>query len=129
MEFKIGQAAKVLGISTYTLRYYEKEGLIPSVKRSQKGTRVYDESDLYWIDMIRCYRDTGMTLKDIKQMIELSHEGDHTLDLQKDILNDHKTKVEKQIEDLQEHLHKMNQKIKWYDGEIATCPFSIHIHP
>ncbi|WP_345243656.1 MerR family transcriptional regulator [Pontibacillus salipaludis] len=123
MEYTIGQVSKKLNMSTYTIRYYEKEGLIPPITRNAHGRRIFDENNLYRIDMIRCYRDAGMALKDIKHMIDLANEGKHTLHLRKDILNNHKTKVEKQIEDLQEHLHKMNMKIQWHEGEVTSCPF------
>ena len=63
MSYTIGQVAKKLGISTYTLRYYDKEGLIPNVKRMKNGVRIFEESDLHFLQVIFCLKKTGMAIE------------------------------------------------------------------
>ena len=52
MVYKIGQVAKKLGISAHTLRFYDKEGLLPNVKKNSAGIRVFNEADLDWLLII-----------------------------------------------------------------------------
>ena len=75
---RIGEIAKAAGISEYTLRYYEKKGLI-RVRRDNVGRRCYDESDVEWIKFIKRLKDTGMLLKDITEYSRLRYEGNTTM--------------------------------------------------
>jgi len=63
MTYSIGELLKMLNISISTLRYYDKEGLLPLVNRSSGNIRVFDESDLEYIRMIQCLKATGCCLK------------------------------------------------------------------
>ena len=86
MGYSIGQVAKKTGLGVHTLRYYEKEGLLPFVRKSGSGLRIYSDSDIGWLGMIECLKGTGMTLKGIKQYIDWYIEGDSTLaELQKNM--------------------------------------------
>ena len=69
MGYSIGQVAKKTGLTAHTLRYYEKEGLLPFVQKSGSGLRVFSDNDLDWLAMIECLKETGMSLKGIKQYI------------------------------------------------------------
>lgn len=65
MGFSIGEVVKKTGLSAHTLRYYEKEGLLPFVTKSSSGLRVYTESDLGWLTMIECLKSSGLQIKEI----------------------------------------------------------------
>ncbi|MGL5379874.1 MerR family transcriptional regulator [Clostridium sp.] len=121
MEYSIGKAAEAVGLSTYTLRYYEKEGLLPEVKRNSNGVRVYDDSDIFWIDLIKCLKDTGMSMTEIKSIVELSLKGDSTINDRREILVNHKKTVELKIEELNKSIEKINKKLDWYDGKESSC--------
>ena len=69
MSYTIGELAKKLGITKDSLRYYEKEGLLPHIKRDSSGHRVYSDSDMEWIFLIRCLRDTDMQIYKIKKYV------------------------------------------------------------
>lgn len=121
MEYTISKVAERVGISTYTLRYYEKEGLLPEVKRNEKGIRIYDESDIVWIDLVKCLKETGMPIADIHTIVKLSLKGDQTIPTRKEILKKHKTQVQKQIEELNTYMKKIDYKIQWYEGKESSC--------
>ncbi len=70
LSYSIGQVAQKTGLSAYTLRYYEKEGLLPFVKKSDSGMRVYTDSDIAWLSMIECLKATGMPIKEIRLYIK-----------------------------------------------------------
>ena len=63
MQYSIGQVAQKMGISAYTLRYYDKEGLLPFVARSSSGVRVFQEDDFAWLRLIECLKTSGLSIK------------------------------------------------------------------
>lgn len=125
MGYSIGQVAQRTGLSTHTLRYYEKEGLLPFVKKSGSGLRVFSDSDLGWLAMIECLKETGMSLKGIKQYIDWYIEGDSTLQNRLDMFRTQKIHIEEQIAQLQKHMEKINYKIKLYEEAVKKGSLDI----
>lgn len=118
MGYSIGLVAKKTGLSTHTLRYYQKEGLLPFVRKNSAGLRVFTENDLQWIGMIECLKDTGMTLKGIRQYIGWSLEGDATLKKRLDMFQKQEKKLQEQSRQLQTNLKKIRYKIKLYQEAV-----------
>lgn len=114
MTYSIGDIAKMLDISISTLRYYDKVGLLPLVNRTSGNIRVFDDTDVECLKMIECLKNTGMTLKDIKQFFDWCEEGDSTLDQRYDLFVRQKEKTEKQIALLQNALDRINYKCEFY---------------
>ena len=54
MIYTVGEMAQKLGVPSSTLRYYDKEGLLPFVERSSGGIRMFRETDFEWLQVIRC---------------------------------------------------------------------------
>ena len=125
MGYSIGQVAQKTGLSTHTLRYYEKEGLLPFVKKSGSGLRIFSDSDLGWLAMIECLKETGMPLKGIKQYIDWFIEGDSTLQNRLAMFRAQKTHIEEQIAQLQKHMEKINYKIKLYEEAVKKGSLDI----
>lgn len=121
MEYTISKAAETVGLSSYTLRYYEKIGLLPEVKRNENGIRIYKDSDIFWIDLIKCLKDTGMTIAEIQYIVELSLKGEDTIPTRKEILRNHKANLEKQMEALKVSMSKIDKKLEWYDDKSVEC--------
>ncbi|GAA0069968.1 MerR family transcriptional regulator [Clostridium sardiniense] len=115
MEYTIKEVANKTNLSTYTIRYYEKEGLLPTVSRDKAGNRVFSDDDLEWISIVCCLKNTGMPIKDIKTYMDLKKEGDSTLEVRRTIVTDHKKAVENKISQLMKELKKVNEKVKYYD--------------
>lgn len=67
MIYTVGEMAQKLGVPASTLRYYDKEGLLPFVERSSGGIRMFRENDFEWLQVIRCMKQAGMSIKDIRQ--------------------------------------------------------------
>lgn len=114
MGYSIGQVARKTGLTTHTLRYYEKEGLLPFVRKNSSGLRVFSDNDLGWLAMIECLKETGMPLKGIKQYIDWFAEGDSTLPQRLEMFCKQKEKIEEQIALFQKHLAKIEYKIDLY---------------
>lgn len=75
MVYTIGEMAKMLGVPASTLRYHDKEGLLPFVARSSGGIRQFLESDIEWLRVIGCMKKAGMSIKDIRQELKQQPEG------------------------------------------------------
>lgn len=123
MSFTIKEISEQVGISAYTLRYYEKEGIIPVVKRDTNGNRIYYNCDIQWLEMVNCLRETGMTLSDIRKIVQLSQNENCQENLKKrmKILLEHKNMVINNIKEMQKHLAKIEKKIAYYEGRIDSC--------
>jgi len=80
MPYSIMEAGKKLGLSIHTLRYYEKAGLMPEIMRNETGSRVYTDSDISWIYLIRCLRDIDMPIQNIRDYINLLKNPNSTLE-------------------------------------------------
>lgn len=114
MTYSIGEVSKMLDISVSTLRFYDKEGLLPLVNRTLGNIRVFDETDIECLKMIECLKTTGMPLKDIKQFFEWCEVGDSTIDQRYNLFIEQKEKTEAQIASLQKALDRINYKCEFY---------------
>ncbi|MGL5542400.1 MAG: MerR family transcriptional regulator [Fusobacteriaceae bacterium] len=120
-KYSIGEVGKITGIPTSTLRFYEKEGLLPQVQRDKNGIRSYSEEDLFWVEMIKCLRDTNMGIEDIKNIVSLSEMGEITELERKNIFLKHREKVLDEIKQLEKYIEKIDLKIKWYEDKGTDC--------
>ncbi|WP_426454508.1 MerR family transcriptional regulator [Paenibacillus sp. S-38] len=111
----IKEVTEITEIAAHTLRYYEKEGLLPHVKRNENGKRLYDEEDLSWIHFVTALRATGMPIAQIQKYVYLYKEGDSTISERKLMMLHHKKEIERSIGDLYFNLDKINYKLALYD--------------
>jgi len=118
MGYSIAEVAEKTHLTAHTLRYYEKEGLLPFIDRSDSGNRDFKDKDLEWLELICCLKNTGMPIKQIKEVIGLCLKGDDTLDVRREIFITHREEVINQMAELQKNLDKINCKINYYD---STC--------
>ncbi|MBD8112481.1 MULTISPECIES: MerR family transcriptional regulator [Priestia] len=112
--FSIQQIASMTGLSTHTLRYYEKIGLIKNVQRAQTGYRQYTDFDLAWIQFLIRLRVTGMPMLKMKQFSDLRQKGESTITARKELLEEHYNDVLGKIEELELNSHKIEEKIAHY---------------
>ena len=115
MTYTVKEISQKTGISPYTLRFYEKEGVLPVVERNANGVRKFDEHYIDCIEMVQALRSTGLPLAEIKEYVELYKSGDSTLPERKVMLARQKSKVEEQISLLMKTLEKLNYKLALID--------------
>lgn len=113
MLYSIGQVADKLNISTYTLRYYDKEGLLPFVDRNESGRRIFKDADFNYLETISCLKEAGLPVKQIASFIELCLAGDRTLDERYEFLAEQETNLEEKMATLQHTMDFLRWK-KWY---------------
>lgn len=112
-SFLIGDISKMYGISQDTLRYYDKAGLLPFVKKNQAGRRVFTEDDLGYIEVIDCLKRSGIPVKEIAKFMDWCVEGDKTLPQRYAFMVEQEAVLEKKIHELQAQLDFLRWK-KWY---------------
>jgi DNA-binding transcriptional MerR regulator len=114
MGYTIKQVSEKVKLTVHTLRFYDKEGLLPFVQRNNSGIRIFTESDVEWLSLICCLKNTGMPLKQIKEYIQWCFDGETTLENRRKMLVEHRSIVIKQISELQHNLETINYKISHY---------------
>lgn len=117
MKYSIGQFSDITNISSYTLRYYEKEQLLV-VSRDSAGRRFYTPQDVDWILFIQKLKETGMSIKEIREYSLLRYQGDSTTQQRLEILEKHKIAVEKEKAKWTNNLQNLNEKIKFYKKKL-----------
>jgi len=117
----IQEVAQRTGLSAYTLRYYERAGLIPSVARQEGGQRRYSEESLRAFHFITCLRLTGMPIREIRDYMQAVQAGDETIPQRRAMLVKHREDVCQQIEDLNRCLGQLDYKLSLYDGKIPSA--------
>ncbi len=115
MTYTVGEMAKLLHIPASTLRYYDKEGLLPFVERTSGGIRVFRDSDFQWLHVIECMKKAGMPIKDIRRYIELSIQGDDTIDERLQMFRRQRQVLLDQIEELKHTLQMVDYKCWYYE--------------
>lgn len=126
MSYTISEVAKKTNLTAYTLRYYDNEGLLPFLEKTEKGTRCFKDSDLAWLDVIECLKSSGMSIKDIKNFICWTTEGDSTLQQRYDMFAERKMIVEKKMAEFQKILNKLNFKCWYYKTALEAGTSEIH---
>lgn len=115
----IKEVSEKFGLSSDTLRYYEKIGLLDPVERNSSGIRDYKDKDLARIQFLKCMRLSGLSIEMLKKYIHLFHEGDHTIVERKMILEQQRNELLGKMQELQESLDHLNHKIETYETNLV----------
>ncbi|MBR4682683.1 MAG: MerR family transcriptional regulator [Elusimicrobiaceae bacterium] len=116
----ISQVSKRCNISPDTLRYYEKEGLLSGVGRTEGGVRNYTEQDCKQIEFIKCMRGAGLSVAVLKQYFELFKRGKRTLKARRDLLATERKSLQVRLTELQNTLSRLDYKISVYDKALKS---------
>ena len=121
MNYSAGEVAKKLGLSKDALRYYEKEGLLPPIERTSSGHRIYTDTDVEWIFLICCLRNTDMPIHKLKKYVSLLMEsGGESIPDRQDILTEHKLFLKEKITTYQNLLQLIEKKLEFYNGILNS---------
>ena len=111
----ISEVSKKYNLTADTIRYYEKEGIIPRVQRTKNGIRDFDENTCSWIEFIKCMRNAGLEIEILKQYVTLFKQGIRTIKERKMLLEEQRNKLLEKKKNINATLDRLNQKIKWYE--------------
>ncbi len=115
--YTIGQVSEMFDLPISTLRYYDKEGLFPSMQR-HSGIRQFGEKEVDAIRVIECLKTSGLEIKDIKRFMEWCMEGPSTYAQRKELFETRKAAVEAEMAQLQKTLDMLNFKCWYYEMAI-----------
>ncbi len=118
--YTIQDVSQKTGLSAHTLRYYEKEGLLSPVKRTQGGFRQYSDGDLEALGLICCLKNTGMSLEEIKRFVQLTRQGDQTLKERVKLLREHRESVIQRVDEMQKYLDKVTWKLNFFSEKLRA---------
>ena len=116
--YTIGQISEMFNIPVSTLRYYDKEGLFPNMKR-ESNIRKFDDSEIETLRIIECLKKSGMEIKDIRRYMELCSKGSSTYAERKALFEKQRESVEGEIARLERTLNMLKFKCWYYDQAIA----------
>ena len=111
----IAEVSKKYNLTQDTIRYYEKEGLIPTIPRTESGIRNFDEESCNWIEFIKCMRNAGLEIEVLKEYVKLFREGKSTVAKRKELLEKQREKLLQKQRNINETLERLNYKINLYD--------------
>ena len=115
MLYTIGDVSQKTGLPAPTLRYYDKEGLLPFVNRGNGGIRKFQDTDLEWLRMIECLKASGLQIRDIKRYIDLTVQGDSTIEERRKMFYKQIEQVKRDMRALQNTLDMLTYKCWLYD--------------
>ena len=126
MFYTIGEMAQKLDVAPSTLRYYDKEGLLPFVERSSGGIRMFKEEDMEWLRLLGCLKKAGMPLKEIRSFLDWSRQGDATISQRLELLEKQRQSVLDQQKQLEDTLLMLDYKRWYYRTAQAAGTCAVH---
>ncbi len=111
----ISEVSKKYDLTPDTIRYYEKEGLIPKAPRTKSGIRDFDEETCNWIEFIKCMRNAGLEIETLKQYVALFKQGNKTVKQRKILLIEQRKKLLEKQKNINATLERLNYKIEKYE--------------
>jgi DNA-binding transcriptional MerR regulator len=115
---KIAEVSEHYGLSSDTLRYYERIGLIPPVNRNEGGIRDYNDLDLKRVEFIKCMRSAGLPVEVLIEYVAQVQQGDHTIQARKEILREQRELLRARMGEMQKTLDILNHKIEVYENAV-----------
>src|SRR5258706_2028450 len=115
---KIAEVSEQYEISSDTLRYYERAGLIPTVNRNGNGIRDYNELDIRRVEFIKCMRNAGLPSEVLIKYMGLVQQGDKTNEARKNILKEQRELLLMRMREMQKTLDILDHKIEVYENAV-----------
>lgn len=115
----IAEVSKKYDLTTDTIRYYERIGLIPAVPRTENGIRNFDEQSCKWIEFIKCMRNAGMEIEILLEYVDLFRKGKSTVQARKKLLEEQKAKLIEKQRNVNATIERLDYKLELYDEIIS----------
>ena len=120
MNYSIGEVSQMFDLPASTLRYYDKEGLLPHIQRLGTGIRRFDQRTIEALRVIECLKKSGMEIKDIKLFMAWCAEGPATYGQRLELFRQQRAKVEQEMARLEKTLAMIDFKCWYYSQAVAT---------
>ncbi|TDX53226.1 MerR family transcriptional regulator [Orenia marismortui] len=124
---RISEVSKRFDLTPDTLRYYERIGLLPNVKRNESGNRDYGEEDCNWIEFIKCMRNAGISIEALIEYVDMFQQGNSTIQARKELLIEQRNELYQRIEEMKEVLKRLDNKIDGYEERVIVAEEELKI--
>lgn len=118
--YTVKEAAEIIDVSEHTLRFWAKSGFFPFLKRDKNNIRIFSDTDLDWVRIVKCLRSVGTETKAVKRYIDLCIIGDSTIKERYEIILNTKKKALEQMEELKKQLDLLDYKEQFYENLIKN---------
>lgn len=125
--YSMKEVSEKLNLPASTIRYYDKQGMLPNMQRTESGYRSFSEKDIGMLNMIECLKRTNMPIRDIQQFIAWVQQGDATLQQRYDMFVERRESVQEQIAQLQKALEFIEYKCRYYSTALEAGTEAIHL--
>ncbi len=113
--YTVKEVAKILNLTEHTIRYYTNKELIPTLKRNTNNVRLFDEASINWIIFVKHLKDCGMSIKEIKEFVDLWTQGNSTIPTRYEIISEQKEKTKQELIDVKHRLDILEKKLQHYE--------------
>lgn len=117
--YSMKETCNLTNVSYDTLKYYCNEGLVPNVKKDKNNYRIFNENDIKWINSISCLKNCGMSIKEMKEYLDLCLKGEKSIPKRKEVLNVKLKELENKKDEIQKSIDYINFKHKFYDDVLS----------
>ncbi len=126
MPYTIKQVSEKMNIPISTIRYYDKKGLLPFLEKAESGYRLFKDSDLQMLQVIECFKSTGMSIAEMQQFVEMVKRGDASLQERYDLFLEREKVVQKELDELEKQMKVIQHKLWYYKTAIEAGTEDIH---
>ena len=119
-KYTVKDVAKIMNVSAHTVRYYDNEGLIPHVSRTQTNVRKFSDYNLSWFKMVHCLRATDLSINDIKTYIDLCLKGKKTIPQRAEIIFNQEKVLKDHLKELQDQMKLLQKKKRYYNDLLKN---------
>lgn len=127
MGYTVHQVAEITGLSPHTLRYYDRQGIMPFLKKGANGAREFSDYDLQWIQVIECMKVSGFTLAEMRDYADLVRQGDATLEDRLAMFEEHRERTKRAIRELEASLDGIEYKCWYYRIAVEAGTERVHL--
>ncbi len=126
MPYTIKQVSEKMNIPISTIRYYDKKGLLPFLEKAESGYRLFKDSDLQMLQVIDCFKSTGMSIAEMQQFVEMVKRGDDSLQERYDLFLEREKIVQKELDELEKQMKVIQHKLWYYKTALEAGTEDIH---
>ena len=114
--YTVKETARITGLTEHAVRFYTDKGLVPSVQRDDHNNRLFDEEAVNWLHGVRCLKQSGMPIRDIKAYVDLCLQGDATIPQRYALMMKHKEEALARLEEAKRHVAHLEEKTALYQA-------------
>ena len=126
MTYTIKQVSDMMSLPVSTIRYYDKMGLLPFLEKNESGYRIFKEQDISMLRIIECFKNTGMSISEMQQYVEMVKRGDESLEERYQLFVKRKEIVLEEMRQLEKQLETIDHKLWYYETAIKAGTEDIH---